>query len=158
MLLQPFLKSHTKNNLLHPGRIVIVECLPKYSARLGVILECIPPKSNPPSKFRVLILTSTEDSKSYQEKGYEMSTILDPELMSIEEIKENFEVRFGQILHFAHPDLIRFTPQLNQLGYFTHTIVEIDYYDILEIVEKSIRVDSETIMANIKSREAPRFA
>lgn len=145
--------------MLAPGKVVVVEHLPKYKARIGVILETIPVKANPPSKLRVLILTSEEDLMSLQELGFEISTILDEEVLAIEEIKQNFDTQFGQMLYFSHPDLVRFQPELSANGaYFSHTVIEVEYNQILELIGKQIRVDYEIIMSDIRKRDSPRFA
>ncbi len=142
--------------MLISGRVVIVEHLPQYTPRFGVILETIPLKTNPPNRIRVLILTSSLDGRSLQEQGFEMSNILGEELMAMEEIKNNFELEFSHMLYLSHRDLVRFNPEIN-VGYFHHAVIEVEYNQILGLVHKLIRVDSESILSDIRKRENPRF-
>lgn len=145
--------------MLVPGRIVVVEQLPKYNARFGVILDTIPQKSNPPNRLKVLILTSESDGKSFQAQGFEDNgAIIDEQLKGVEEINQNFDVHFGQMLYFSYTDLVNFKPELNDIGYYPHSVIEVEYQQVLELCSKQIRVDSDTIINNIKCREQSRFA
>jgi len=155
---QPFLKSHTKMNLFLPGRVVIVEKLPEFSARYGVILDTQPPKPNPIAKFRVLILTSEHDQEPLENSGWTLCETPNAKLIEIEGTKENLEQQFKQFIHFAHNNPISFLPKENRSGFHSHTVIEVEHGQILEIVDRNIRVDSEIIINDVRRRELPRFA
>jgi hypothetical protein len=136
----------------------VVEKLPEFTARYGVILDCLPLKVNPPNKFRVLILVSEHDKDPLENSGWTLSETPDKNLIDLENSEENFYGRFKQFLYFTFQAPVAFTPKPNPLGYHSHVVVEVEYSQILEVVDKNVRVDSDGIVNDIRRRETPRFS
>jgi len=129
-----------------------------HDSRYGVILDCLPPKVHPPNKFRILILTSDYDTQPLEEKGWTITNSPEDNFVpESKDLKFEMERRLHQFLYFCIKDPIAFVPKINSAGYHSHTMIEVDYDQILEIVDRVVRVDSDTIMGDIRRRESPRF-
>ena len=140
---------------MRAGRIVLVEDLPRYSVRFGILLNSRAVKevanTGIEKRFKVLILTARSDNKSNDVILSENETGL-MDNMPTEAIRI-----FRLMMYYSHTKLLDFEPEINANNFPSHQIIEVKSYQILELMDENIRVDVDAITSDINKREMPRF-
>jgi len=147
-------------DVLSSGKIVVVESLPHYCARYGVILNRFQVKqgNQMATMFQVLILTNDQDLLDLETRGLNVSNMAGVELLQSNlAVPDSLDVKFLQYLYYSSHNYSIFVPTLNSLGYPPHTLINVSKLQILEITELNVRTDNAVILNDIKKRELPRF-
>lgn len=110
--LVPFIKRHTRQGVLHPGKIILFQHLPRYTSRYGIILDVHQPR-NDPNKFTVLTLTSRVDDMPLKDRGLLVSDCEYAGMME-EGPPEELDKAFLRFLYLSHSAMVEFVPEINQ--------------------------------------------
>lgn len=65
---------------------------------------------------------------------------------------------FLRFLYLAHDSIVEFMPEKNVFGYHSHDIIEIEYAEVLDIVDAHVpRIDTSSIQNDVRRRQIERF-
>lgn len=142
---------------MRAGRVVVLEVLPKYSARLGIIINSSavkdPGTQQIYKRFKVLILTrATDGVGEYTEIFTNISRSLEAPTT------ENLNRLFHLMMYFSHERLIDFEPEICEFGYPSFTVIhDVTPGNILDLIDgEYISVDAASIDRSIQERKLAR--
>jgi len=140
---------------MKPGRIVLVEDLPRYSVRFGILLNsrAVKEASGIEKRFKILILTGLTSNPPKDDLKLSESEVKLMDAAAVADVNRLYHL----MLYYTHTRLLDFEPQLNAQGFPPHQIIEVRSHHILELIEDGIRVDVDAITSDISRREMARF-
>ncbi len=142
---------------MKPGRVVLVESLPKYSVRFGILMNSRAQKeagsgSRIEKLFKVLILTRKADNKADE------PVLSESEMHLMDDNSPIGKIRlFRLMMYYSHTRMLDFEPEINEYDYPSHQIIEVRSHQILELVDEHFRVDVDVITSDVNKRDMPRF-